>query len=126
MGKLPATILVVTDESLLTDFCTDILSQQGYAVECVEPSDSQVRVAAGGIDLVLLDMGWPETSGLKLCQQIRAQPAAQHVAIVGLTDLPDASQEVTGFAFGPDEYLSKPFAIYDLLATVNRYCSPQD
>jgi len=124
MIKEQHTVLLVADEPLLRDFMGEVLTLNGYVVECAEAADSLAHVTASDLHVVLLDMGWPETSGLELCQQIRAQSAAQHLAIVGLTDLPEESQEVTGFAFGPDEYLSKPFDIDSLLASVARYCSP--
>jgi DNA-binding response OmpR family regulator len=125
MTTKPPTVLVIADEPSLREFVVYFLEPLGYGVECVEPADSLSRIAGGGIDVVLLDMGWPETSGLELCMNIRAQAPAAHLPVLALTELPVEACDVTGFAIGPDEYLTKPFEIETLRATIARHCSPQ-
>ncbi len=124
MEKSWPTILVVTTEPLLRHFFVDLLAPQGYAVECVDPAASLARVAVGNVDLVLLDLGWPEAAGVELCCHMRAQSSVSHTPVVALTELPQDSLAVTAYAVGPDEYLSKPFDVNALLATVARYCPP--
>jgi two-component system, OmpR family, phosphate regulon response regulator PhoB len=121
--KQVPVVLVVTEEPLLSDFLIEFLTPHGYTVDCAEPADSLARLAKSRVDLVLLDLGWPETTGLELCERMRARSFSGTVPIVGLTDLPADSLAVTGLTFGPNEYLSKPFDNSGLLTLVARYCS---
>ncbi len=114
---------MVADDPHLCDFVADCLTLHGYAVECADPADSLARVGAGNVDLVLLDLGWPESTGLELSQRMRERPYACPVPIVALTELPDDSRAAMGFAIGPDEYVTKPFDLDQLLNIVARYCS---
>jgi DNA-binding response OmpR family regulator len=123
MEKHQPTILCVADEPLLRAFLTDLLQPRGYVVECTDAATSLARVSDRDANLVLLDLGWPETTGLELCQRIRTECRTRHVPIVALTEMPDESRQVTAFTFGPDEYLTKPFDIDTLLTAVACYCS---
>ena len=123
MEKPRRSVLVVADEPLLCDFVSDCLTLHGYTVECADPADSVARVAAGNVELVLLDLGWPELTGLELSQRMRERSHTRPLPIVALTELPESSRAVVGFATGPDDYLTKPFDPDQLLSTVARYCS---
>jgi DNA-binding response OmpR family regulator len=123
MEKTQPTVLMVADEPLLRDFVADCLTLHGYTVECTDPADSLARVVVGNADLILLDLGWPEAAGLELCRRLRDELSAVPVPIVALTELPEDSRAVTGFASGPNDYLTKPFDIDALLTTVAHYCS---
>ena len=123
MEKPQPTILVVADEPLLCDFVSDYLALHGYTVECADPADCLARVGVGNLDLVLLDLGWPEAAGLELCRRIRGASSTVPVPIVALTELPESAGAVRGFDIGPDDYLTKPFDIDTLLTTVACYCS---
>ena len=123
MEKPQPTVLVVADEPLLCDFVSDYLTLHGYTVECADPAHSLARVAAGNVELVLLDLGWPESTGLELSQRMQEWSHARRLPIVALTELPESSRAVMGFGIGPDNYLTKPFDLDQLLSTVAHYCS---
>jgi two-component system, OmpR family, response regulator len=126
MPKEQFTALLVCDEPLLGDFIADVLASAGCSVERADSADGVAQATTGNHDLVLLDLGWPETSGLALCQQIRARAHRDRLPVIALTDLPAEAREVSAFSIGPDDYLTKPFSIDALLATVARYRSPLD
>jgi DNA-binding response OmpR family regulator len=116
-------VLAVSQAPLMCDLMEDLLGPHGYAVEVADgPAAALDRVAAGDVELVLLDLGWPESAGLELCQRLRAGRGGAAVPIIALTELPADERDVTGFAVGPQTYLTKPFTIDELLATVARYC----
>jgi two-component system catabolic regulation response regulator CreB len=103
------------------DFVVRVLEPEGYAVEATTPASSVSRLEVGDIDLVLLDLGWPESEGLDLCLRMRSVPTAAHVPIVALTDFPSETRDVLAFGVGPNEFLTKPFVMEDLLTVVARY-----
>src|SRR5687767_3334841 len=115
MDKCQATVLLVADEPLLREFIVDLLEPRGYSVAVTDSADSVARLAAGGVDLVLLDLGWPESSGIDLSLRLRAAQRGASVPIIALTELPPEYRDVVAFAVGPDDYLTKPFDIDDLL-----------
>ena len=115
-------VLLVHDDELMCDFVVDALEPQGYAVETTVHTASLSRIAVGDIDLVLLDLGWPESAGLDWCMRMRGLPSAARVPVVALTDFPAETRDVLAFGLGPDEFLSKPFVMEDLLAVVARHC----
>jgi len=116
-------VLVVHDDELMCDFVVDCLEPQGYAVETTRPAASLSRLELGDINLVLLDMGWPESDGLDLCMRLRSVRAAAPIPIVPLTDFAEETRDVVAFGLGPDGYLSKPFVLEQLLDAVTRHCS---
>src|SRR4051812_23406153 len=115
-------VLLVHDDELMWDFVVRVLEPVGYAVETATAASSISRLEAGDIDLVLLDLGWPESDGLDLCMRLRNVPTAGHLPIVALTDFPDETRDVLAFGIGPDEYLTKPFMMEDLHAVVAGCC----
>ncbi len=100
------------------------MEHQGYAVETSGPAASLSRLEGGDIDLVLLDLGWPEADGLDLCLRLRRVPTAAHIPIVALTDFSEETREVLAYGCCPDEYLSKPFTPKQLFGVVARYANP--
>jgi two-component system, OmpR family, catabolic regulation response regulator CreB len=114
-------VLFVHDDELMWDFAIRILEPEGYAVETATPPTSVSRLEVGDIDLVVLDLGWPESDGLDLCMRMRSVPAAGHVPIVALTDFPGETRDVLAFGIGPDEFITKPFTMEHLRAAVARY-----
>ena len=115
-------VLLVHNDELMCDFVVRVLEPEGYAVETTVPAASVSRLEVGDIDMVLLDLGWPESDGLELCMRMRSVPTAAHVPIVALTDFPNETRDVLAFGMGPDDYLTKPFVMEELLPLVARHC----
>jgi DNA-binding response OmpR family regulator len=116
-------VLLVHEDERMWDFVVQVLEPRGYAVDCTGPAAGVSRLAVGDIDLVLLDLGWPESDGLDLCLRMRGLPSAARVHIVALTDFPQETRDVLAFGIGPNEFLSKPFVLEDLVAAVERHCA---
>ena len=115
-------VLLVHDDELMCDFVVDALEPYGYVVETTIPTASVSRLAVGDVDLVLLDLGWPESDGLDLCMRLRGAPTTRPVPVVALTDYPAETRDVIAFGLGPDEYVSKPFVLEQLLSVVAGHC----
>lgn len=111
-------ILVVDDESRMRKIVSDFLTRAGYMI--VEAEDGEEAVdkfySDGKIDLILLDVMMPKMDGWEVCREIRK---ISKVPIVMLTAKSDERDELKGFEYGVDEYITKPFSPKILTARVD-------
>ncbi len=111
-----ATILLVEDEPAIADAVLYALRAEGMAVEhCLLGSAALQRVAAGGVALVVLDVGLPDISGFDVCRQLRQSSA---IPVLFLTARQSEVDRVLGLELGGDDYLAKPFSPRELVARV--------
>ena len=111
-----AKVLIVEDDSKIARFVELELRHEGYDVDTA--SDGRTGLAKAlepGIDLVLLDIMLPELSGMEVCRRIRQESA---VPIIMLTAKGDVTDKVAGLDMGANDYMTKPFAIEELLARI--------
>ncbi|HLH21158.1 MAG TPA: PAS domain-containing protein [Chloroflexota bacterium] len=120
MQSARSLILVVEDNTAVRETLRALLVGAGYAVACAVNGRAALdRVAAGGVDLVLLDLVLPEIDGVELCRQLRARSADEgYLPILMLTALSGEAERRAGFAAGADDYVAKPFEPADLLDRV--------
>ena len=109
-------ILVVDDEALLVKGIRFNLQNEGY--EVITGSDGLEAVRAvqeQSPDLVVLDVMMPNMDGLTACAKIRE---FSDIPIIMLTAKDDVTDKVAGLDMGADDYMTKPFAIEELLARI--------
>lgn len=112
----PSTVLLVEDDPAIADTVAYALRAEGFAVEHRMLGRGAVeRVRAGGVDLVLLDVGLPDIGGFEVCRQLRAFSA---LPLVFLTARSDEVDRVLGLELGADDYMAKPFSPRELVARV--------
>ena len=121
-----AKILVVEDEVKIARFVELELKYEGYTVEIANDGRSGLEKALhNDVDLILLDIMLPGLSGIEVCRRIRLE---SHVPIIMLTAKDDVTDKVAGLDMGADDYMTKPFAIEELLARIrvalNRHSKP--
>lgn len=122
-----AKILIVDDEPNIVLSLEFLMRREGYAVRAAADGETALEmIAADAPDVILLDIMIPKRSGFDVCQTIRADPALQNVKLVLLTARGREVDREKGLALGADEYVMKPFAIQDLVATVQRLVGHQD
>ncbi|GJM77752.1 DNA-binding response regulator [Paenibacillus sp. HMSSN-139] len=118
-------ILIVEDDAGLNKGIALTLARDGIAVEqAYDLAGAEERLAAGGIDLVLLDVRLPDGSGLDFCAKLRE---ASRVPVIFLTANDMESDIVMGFELGGDDYITKPFSLMVLrsrVMAVLRRCDP--
>ncbi len=110
-------ILIVEDNLHLASSLTQGLCEHGLqarAVHCGADAISQIDTVA--MDLVVLDLGLPDMSGLQVLQHARGH--ANHVPILVLTARDAVDMRVTALSAGADDYMIKPFAFSELVARV--------
>lgn len=111
-----AKILVVEDEPKIQRFVELELKYEGYEVELASDGRTGLDKALhAGVDLVLLDIMLPGLSGIEVCRRIRTE---SQVPIIMLTAKDDVNDKVAGLDMGADDYMTKPFAIEELLARI--------
>jgi two-component system OmpR family response regulator len=109
-------ILVADDDGHIREVVRFALAQGGFeVVEARDGREACERLAAGGIDLVVLDILMPEADGLEVCRRVRRTSS---VPIIFLSSKDDELDRVLGLELGADDYLAKPFSPRELLARV--------
>lgn len=110
-------ILVVEDEAKVASFIRRALEEESYAVDVCGDGAAGLDMGLGGsYDLVILDLMLPGMSGLEVLKALRKEGIKAPVLI--LTARSKVDQKVQGLDAGADDYLTKPFAIEELLARV--------
>ncbi len=124
----PARVLVVDDDRALRDAITRALSLEGYSV--VTAADGIEALSATEQhrpEAIVLDLGLPTLDGITVCQVLRAR--ADRTPILVLTARSEVSDRVQGLDAGADDFMSKPFALEELLARLRallRRAAPGD
>ncbi len=111
-----ATILIVEDEKKIARFLELELKHEGYDVLTAFDGRSGLDTALEkDPDLLILDLMLPELSGIEVCRRLRH---TSDLPIIMLTAKDDVSDKVMGLDMGADDYVTKPFAIEELLARI--------
>ena len=109
-------ILIVEDESSLSEPLAYLLGREGYETEIAE--DGLAAVAEfdrAGADLVLLDLMLPGLPGTEVCRELRSRSS---VPIIMLTAKDSEVDIVVGLELGADDYVTKPYSTRELLARI--------
>src|SRR5262252_861882 len=110
-------ILLVEDERRVASVVTRALRESAYTVDLAETGEKALELARQTpYDSILLDVRLPGVSGIEVCRELR--DAHVDTPILMLTARTMVEQRVEGLDAGADDYLTKPFAIAELLARV--------
>ncbi|MDO8310632.1 MAG: response regulator [Sideroxyarcus sp.] len=111
-------LLIVDDDEEIRDLLKQYLEKSNFKVSTAA-NGRQMRsvLAAGGVDLIVLDLMMPHEDGLSLCRELTATQA-QPVPILMLTARNEEADRILGLEMGADDYLTKPFATRELLARI--------
>ena len=109
-------ILIVEDEEKIARFVELELQHEGYEVDtAVDGRTGLEKALSWKPDLMILDLMLPELSGIEVCRRLRHE---SDLPIIMLTAKDDVSDKVMGLDMGADDYMTKPFAIEELLARI--------
>jgi DNA-binding response OmpR family regulator len=111
-------ILLVDDDTTLTQTLADqlVLHDEFAASVVGTGQEALAAVRQGHIDIVILDVGLPDTDGREVCRQMRRQGAAMPVIMLTASD--SDSDEILGLEAGANDYVAKPFRFNVLLARI--------
>lgn len=109
-------ILIIEDEAKIARFLELELKHEGYEVQiCGDGRSGLESARKSDIDLIILDIMLPGLSGIEVCRRVRLE---SQVPIIMLTAKDDVTDKVSGLDMGADDYMTKPFAIEELLARI--------
>lgn len=114
---MPKTILIVEDEPAIADGITYALRTDGYTPLHVTLGEQALQIMQGAAppELVVLDIGLPDISGLEVCRRLRQFSDAP---VIFLTARSDEIDRIVGLEIGADDYVTKPFSPRELVARV--------
>jgi len=106
-------LLLVEDDPTISDPLLEGLRREGFEVDLA--AIGAAALAAGPVDLVLLDLGLPDLEGRVVCQELRA---SSNVPIIVVTARSDEIDRVVLLELGADDYVVKPFGFRELVARI--------
>lgn len=108
------SVLVVDDEVQILRFLRPALEAEGYrVVEAMTGQEALLQASTRAPDVIVLDLGLPDTDGLAVLQQLREWCSAP---IIILSARGEEASKVKALDCGADDYLTKPFGVSELLA----------
>jgi DNA-binding response OmpR family regulator len=117
----PRRILVVDDQRDILELAATVLSGAGYAVSTASTGAGALDLLAEErFDLVLLDINMPEMDGWETLRLIRAERSVEELPVVMFSIKGEVRDKVHGMQEGAVDYITKPFAVDELLERVGR------
>ena len=111
-------ILIIEDEFKLADVIASRLKKEKYIVDIFQDGEEGLDNALTNIyDLIILDVMLPKINGFKILEEIRKEKI--NAKVIMLTAKSMLEDKLTGFNYGANDYLTKPFHIEELVARVN-------
>ncbi len=113
-----ARIGICEDDESVRRVLTDAFRMHGHQVVIARNGHEALRnfPVGAGLDVLVIDIGLPDSDGRDVCQALRAE--GQHAPVLFLTALDGVHDRVSGFHAGGDDYVPKPFAISEVLVRV--------
>ena len=116
MTSKASHLLIVEDEWKIARFLQLELEHEGFTTEIEDNGRHALeRIVQENFDLILLDVMLPEMDGIEICKRVRE---VSDVPIIMVTAKGELDDKVEGLNIGADDYLTKPFAIQELLARI--------
>ena len=115
MSRPRRTILLVEDETSITEPLAEALRSEGFDTEVAGTVAQALELARRDPDLVLLDVMLPDGSGLDVCRELRSR---SRVPIIMLTARGEESDRIVGLELGADDYVVKPFSAREVVARI--------
>ena len=111
-------ILLIEDDSVLTNGITHALQQSGYTLTSTDSGRYALQLLeVTGFDLVILDLGLPDIDGMEVLRNLRRKKIALPVLILTARDA--LNDRIEGIKQGADDYLTKPFDLGELEARIH-------
>ncbi len=109
-------ILVIEDDERISSFVKRGLEAEGYVVHIARDGHEGIQMGTTPYDLIILDLLLPDKSGHEICQTLRSERIETPILILTAKDT--LQDKLSGFDYGADDYLTKPFAFEELLARI--------
>jgi two-component system phosphate regulon response regulator PhoB len=111
--------LIVEDEAPLVELVRYNLEKEGYEIEtATDGEEALLMIEERQPDIVILDWMLPKLAGIEVCRRLRGRPATRNLPIIMLTAKAEEIDRVRGLDTGADDYMTKPFAMSELIARI--------
>lgn len=112
-------ILIVEDDKDIARLIQYNMDKAGYACAIAVTGEAALAaLAAGPVDLVMLDVMLPGIDGLEVCRAIKRDPDLKHIPVTMLTAKGEEVDRIVGLELGVDDYIVKPFSPRELVLRV--------
>jgi DNA-binding response OmpR family regulator len=112
-------IMVVDDDKDATALFEEVLKAEGYEAILLNESIKAIPLAKQEMPaLFILDLMMPEPDGFKLCRMLRKEPEFRNTPIIIVTALNDTDSRIVAIGAGANDYLTKPFRLDELYASI--------
>jgi two-component system, OmpR family, response regulator QseB len=110
-------LLLIEDDPMISEGLVTALRSSGYAIDAVsDTQNGKLSIASETYDLILLDLGLPDGSGLDILKELRRRRDAIPVLVISARDT--LKDVIEGLDLGADDYMIKPFAREELEARI--------
>jgi len=120
-------IMVVDDDRDATALFEEVLKAEGY--DAIVLNDSAKAVELAKVEkpsLFILDLMMPDPDGFKLCRMLRKEPEFKNTPIIIVTALNDTDSRIVAIGAGANDYLTKPFRLDELYASIRDHLLAMD
>lgn len=122
ISQMQTSILIVEDDMAIREMIAFSLTREGYdTIKAASGNEALEHINNIRPDLIIIDWGLPDLSGIQLIEIIRRDDLIKDVPIIMLTARGEESDKVKGLDTGADDYLTKPASIRELLARVKAH-----
>jgi len=118
--NMKSKILILEDESDINDLIAYHLKKKGYDVaQAFTVNEAHEKILRQKPALLVLDLMLSDMSGVKYCEQLKADKSTQDIAILMLTAKSEHEDILKGFEAGADDYVTKPFQVQEVIARID-------
>jgi DNA-binding response OmpR family regulator len=118
---MAAAILIADDDANILQALSFLMRRQGHSVRTAHDGEEALKALGEAVpDLLLLDVMMPRGNGYEVCRKVREDPALSATRIIMLTARGRDEDQQRGLALGADAYVTKPFAIGDVVDCVTQ------
>ena len=111
--------LIVEDEPPLVELIRYNLEKEGYEIDvALDGEEAILMIEERQPDIVILDWMLPTLAGIEVCRRLRSKPATRNLPVIMLTARSEEIDRVRGLDIGADDYMTKPFAMTELVARI--------
>jgi two-component system alkaline phosphatase synthesis response regulator PhoP len=119
MFQLMTKIVVIEDDKDVIDVIRHFLTRENYTVLVAQDGLAGIELATRIVpDLILLDLTLPNMDGMQVCKKLKSARPICDVPLIMVTAKTEVSNKVQGLGMGADDYVTKPFNPYELIARV--------
>lgn len=116
---MPNKVLIVDDEPFNLDLLEQELAEEGYAIERANDGEEALKKVVSFLpDVILLDYMMPKMNGIEVVKRLKQDGRYKGIPVILLTAKASQEDKVKGLNAGADDYITKPFESFELLARV--------